>query len=213
LAADLLQEIGKKKLAKEDLLALVEKDFGLIAKVLDGTNSPEASIRYGCGKILTDLSEKHPEKLYPYIDRIIELLDSKYRILTWNAIVSIANLTKVDHEKRFDAIFRKYYDFLDSEYIVTVANVVGNSGRIAVAKPYLVQDIARELLKVEGLSTTPHLTEECKRVIMEYAIQSFEAFFDKVKDKPRVLSFVERQVASPRKSLAKKASNFLEKWT
>ena len=84
--------------------------------------------------------------------------------------------------------------------MVTVANLVGSSGKIALAKPYLIQDITRELLKVEGLSTTPHLTEECKRVITEHAIQSFDLFFDRVKAKNDVLSFVKRQVGSSRKS-------------
>ena len=56
-----------------------------------------------------DLSEERPEQLYPYMDFFITLLDSKYRILTWNAIGIIANLTQVDKENKFDVIFEKYY--------------------------------------------------------------------------------------------------------
>ncbi len=143
----------------------------------------------------------------------MKLLDSKYRILTWNAMAVIANLTVVDVDRAFDAIFGKYYSFLNDEYMVTVANVVGNSAKIASAKPYLVQKITAELLKVEEISVTPHLTEECKRVIAEHAIKAFDVFFDKVEAKAKVISFVKRQLESPRASLRREAERFLEKWT
>jgi predicted house-cleaning noncanonical NTP pyrophosphatase (MazG superfamily) len=96
--------------------------------------------------------------------------------------------------------------------MVTVANVVGNSGKIALAKPYLAQKIANELLKVENIPTTPHLTEECKRVIAEKAIESFDLFFDRIDTKQKVFSFAKRQLDSPRRTLKKEAENFLRKW-
>jgi hypothetical protein len=160
-----------------------------------------------------DLSEKDPEKLYPHMDSFIDLLDSKHRILIWNALAIIANLAKVDKDKKFDAIFNKYYGFLNDEYMVTVANVAGNSGKIALAKPYLIPKITNELLKVEKVQTTPHLTEECRRVIAKKTIASFDLFYDSIKDKDRVISFVKKYVNNPRKSLKKRASDFLKKWT
>ena len=185
----------------------------LLLEVLKGTSSTKAGIRYGCGKVLMDYSEEHPEKLYPHFEAFVKLLDSKYRILTWNAMAVIANLTKIDEGQAFDAVFDKYYSFLNDEYMVTVANVVGNSAKIASAKPYLVQRITAELLKVEGISVTPHLTEECKRVIAEQAIKALDVFFDKIEAKARVISFVKRQLKSPRASLRREAACFLKKWT
>ena len=135
----------------------------------------------------------------------IALLDSEHRILTWNAMAIIANLAKVDRAKKFDAIFDKYFDFLDDEYMVTVANVVGQPGKIAIAKPHLIPKIMKGLLRVERISTTPHLTEECKRVIVEKAICSFDMFFDEISDKAEVIAFVKRQITSPRKTLRVKA--------
>ena len=141
---------------------IVESNFGLVPDLLRGTISSKTTVRYGCGKVLMDLSEKHPYMLYPYIDSFIELLDSEHRILKWNAMAIIANLTKVDVDLRFDANFYKYYSFLSNEYMVTVANIVKNSAKIAIEKPYLTQKIINELLKVQNLKLTPHLTEECK---------------------------------------------------
>jgi len=208
---DLLQKLGSKAFTKEELLQKVEKDFSLLPVVLKGTFSSKATVRYGCAKVLMDMSEKYPEILYPYFDDFIVLLKSKYRILTWNAIAIIANLTRVDRDRKFDAIFDQYYGFLNNEYMVTVANVVGNSAKIALAKPHLVQRITSKLLKIENIKLTPHLTAECKRVIIEHTIKSLDVFFEKIEAKEQVLSFVRKQLCSTRTSLRKEAQSFLEK--
>ena len=205
------QKLADKSITKEALLQEVMHNSDLLSEVIRGISSSKAAIRYGCTKILTDLSEEQPEKLYPYLDEFIELLDSKYRILIWTAITIIANLSKVDKERKIDAIFNKYYSYLDNDYLVTVATVVGNSAKIALAKPYLTQKITAELLKVDDVPVMPHLTEECKRVIMEKAIDCFDAFFDQLQDKAEVLSLVKRQLDSPRTSLRTKAKSFLKK--
>jgi hypothetical protein len=212
---ELLQRLVDKSMTKEELLRKVKQDFNLLPKILDGVASSRATTRYSCAKVLKDLSEEYPEELYQHMNSFIELLDSKYRILTWNAMAIIANLSKVDKDGKFDAIFSKYYSFLNDDYMVTVANVVGNSSKIALAKPYLIPKITDDLLKVENISTTPRLTEECARVIAEKAIKSFSLFFDKIQDKKsqqKVLSFVERQLDSSRMTLRKAANNFLDKW-
>ena len=212
MESELLQKLANKSITKKELLQRMEQNFNLLPEVLNGVSSSKAAIRYGCAKVLMDLSEEHPEQLYPHMDSFINLLDSKYRILTWNAMAIIANLAKVDEDKKFDAIFDKYYSFLNDAYMVTVANVVGNSAKIALAKPHLTQKITKELLKVENISTTPHLTEECKRVIAEHTIKSFALFFNNIEQKEKVISFVANHTNSPRKTLRKAAEDFLTKF-
>ena len=209
---NLLQNLADKSITKQDLLRTLEGDFSILPIIVDGVASPKAAVRYGCASVLMDLSRDHPESLYPYYSYFEELLDSKYRILTWSALAILANLASVDVDKRFDAIFSKYYSLLNDGYMVTVANVVGNSGKIALAKPYLSQRIADELLKVDKISITPHLTEECKRVIAGAAIESFDVFFKQVKNRGEILEFVKSQLNSPRASLRVKAERFIKKW-
>jgi hypothetical protein len=96
--------------------------------------------------------------------------------------------------------------------MITVANVVGNSSKIAQAKPYLIPKITDELLKVENIPTTLHLTEECKRLIVQKTIQTLSSFFEKIEQKDRVISFVKSHLDSPRKSLRTAAENFLRRW-
>lgn len=162
--------------------------------------------------MLADLSGKHPDKLYPYMERFIGLLDSKHRILTWNALAIVAHLTAADSQRKFDAIFDKYYSFLGNEYMVTVANTVGNSGEIAKNKPYLADRITVELLKVRSLKITPHLTEECKLVIAQQAIKTFNILINFTKNKKALLDFAEQHKKSSRDALRKEARTFLKKW-
>ena len=210
--AELLQKLVSKSMTKEELFQRVKHDYEILPEVLGGISSSRAAIRYGCASVLMDLSEEYPEKVYPYMDSFVGLLDSKYRILTWNAMAILANLARVDKDRKFDAVFDKYYSFLNDDYMVTVASVVSHSGKIALAKPYLVQKITDELLKVENTRITPHLTDECKRVIAEKAIESFDLFFDRIEDKEKVISFVKRYLDSPRKALRTEAETFLKRW-
>jgi hypothetical protein len=207
-----LEHLVDKSLTKEQLFERVKQDLTLLPTVITGMRSSKAAIRYGCGKVLMDFSEEHPEKLYPDIDFFIDMLGSPYRISIWQAMAIIANLTVVDTKKKFDTVFTDYFGFISDEYMVTVANVVGHSAKIAQAKPYLIPRITDELLKVDTLSVTPQLTEECKRVIAEKAIDSFTLFFDRVEQKDKVVAFVKKQVTSPRESLQRKAKEFLLKW-
>ncbi|KYK23814.1 hypothetical protein AYK24_00850 [Thermoplasmatales archaeon SG8-52-4] len=209
---DLLDKLVDKSITKEELFKMVKANLSLLPDIINGVSSEKAAIRYGCGKVLMDLSEEYPKKIYPHMDFFIALLDSKYRILTWQTMFIIANLTKVDTDKKFDLIFDKFYSFINNDYMVTVANIVGHSGKIALAKPYLIPQITKELLKVEKIKTTPHLTVECKKVIAEGAIQSFDMFFPQVKNKDEVISFVKKYTDSSRKTLKAKSLEFLSKW-
>jgi hypothetical protein len=209
---DLLKQLAEKAMTKKGLLEAVEQDFALVPILLEGVGSEKASVRYGCASVLVDLTEKYPEKLYPHIEFFLSLLDSRRRILLWNGLAAVANLCAVDTDKKFDVAFDKYYGFLNDEYMVTVANVVGNSAKIAQAKPYLVPRITAELLRVDGIHTSPHLTDECKRVIAEQTVKSFSQFFDLMaaKEKAQALAFVNKHADSSRLPLRKEVERFLK---
>ncbi len=210
---DVLNQLAEKSISKKELFRTVENDFTLLPLLAEGVGSQKASIRYGCSSVLVDLSAKYPEKLYPQMDFFVSLLGNKRRILVWNGMAAVANLCAVDAEKKFDAIIDKYFGFLGDEYMVTVANVVGNSARIALAKPYLVPRITIELLQVDEIQTSPHLTEECKKVIAEHAVKSFDQFFNLMgaQEKARVMAFVKKHAHSSRVPLQKEAERFLKR--
>ena len=108
----LSQALIDKTITKEELLKQAKLDSSLIQLLARGISSSKAAVRYSCAKVLMDLSDKAPERLYSYFDFFVDLLGSRYRILTRNALAIIANLTRVDPHKKFDAIFSKYYCLL-----------------------------------------------------------------------------------------------------
>ncbi len=209
----LWQKLAKKEITKQQLQQAVESNFTLLPVIIGGVSSPKASVRYACASVLMTLSENYPERLYPHIGFFMSLLNSKHRILVWNGMATLANLCAVDVDKKFDAIFDKYYGFLNDEYMVTVANVVSNSARIARAKPYLLPRITARLLGFSEISTSPHLTEECTRVVAEKAVEPFNEFFDLMDDtdKAKVAAFVKGYAESSRAQLRKKAQLFLKR--
>jgi len=210
----LLDQIADKTLTSEVLFKKVEKNFTLVPVLLEGITSTKATVRYTCAKVLVDLSGAYPENLYNYINHFIELLESDFRIIKWNAMAIIANLASVDKHKVLDDNFDKYFGLLHDGYMVTLANLAGYSSKIGLAKPYLANAVAHELLKIENITLTPNLTEECKRVIAEKAINSFDLMFSLFdeKTKTQVLSFVNKQLESPRETLKRKAKTFALKW-
>jgi hypothetical protein len=210
----LLNQIADKTLTTDVLFKKVEKDFTLVPILLEGITSTKATVRYTCARVLVDLSGIYPENLYNYINQFIELLKSDYRIIKWNAVAIIANLASVDKNKVLDDNFDKYFGLLHDGYMVTVANLATYSSKIGLAKPYLANAIAHELLKVENITLTPNLTEECKRVIAEQTINSFDLMFSLFdeKTKAEVLSFVSNQLESPRDSLKRRAKTFALRW-
>jgi len=208
---DLFEDIANKRIDRGMLLEMVLKDPGLVPKLIEGTTSSKALVRYGCANVLTDLSKERPEDLYPHFDDIAGLLDSGYRILVWNGLAMLSNLAKIDRHDRFDKIKDRYYAFLKDDYMVTVANTVDNSTAIAKAKPHLIPYITERILDVENIELTEHLTEECKNIIIQKSVAYLDSVYDEIEDRERVLSFVEKQVGSGRKTLADAAKGFLKK--
>ena len=70
-----LSRLAEKTITKEQLYREVESNWSLLPKLINGVSSTKASIRYGCGKVLMDLSEKYPDRLHPFMEVFVQLLD------------------------------------------------------------------------------------------------------------------------------------------
>ena len=183
----------------------------LIEELVQGLMASKGTLRYGCEKVLRLISEQQPELVYPFFDRYVELLGSKNSFLQWGAILTIGNLAAVDSDRRFEAIFRKYYAPITGPVMVTAANIIRSSAKIISAKPELAQKITRAILKVEKAEFQRHGEEspECRNVAVGQAIDTFDQVFDKIENKKSVVRFVKRQLGNPRPAVAKKAKAFL----
>ncbi|MDH5636133.1 MAG: hypothetical protein OEY47_05650 [Candidatus Bathyarchaeota archaeon] len=202
----ILDALGKKGIEAEDLADKVSRNPELLPEILDGVSSEEARVRFNSAKILRIISEKQPKILYSKIEFFVDLLDSENNILKWIAIDIIGNLASVDSENKFDRIFRRFYDLLSDESMITAGHVIDNSGKIAVAKPYLQDRITEKLLKVEKIE---YKTSECRNILLGKVISSFDKYIDQFENKKKMISLVRRQLKNSRKATRAKAEKFL----
>lgn len=208
---DISEELGKKETEAADIAYKVVKNPDLLPELLNGISSATARTRFASAKILRMISDKNPEILYPSMDFFVNLLDSENNILKWNAMDIIANLTVIDSENKFNRLSKRFYGFLYDGSLITAGHVVDNSGKIALAKPELQDEITKELLKVEKI---PLPTEECRNILIGKTIKAFDAYYGEVKDKRRkdkMVSFVKSKLDNPRKATKSKAQKFLRK--
>jgi hypothetical protein len=208
---------------KQDIfnsLIAKERDLKHIAKL--ATNSPEiinylitgisesnTRIKYGCINTLVIISEKNPELLYSQFDIFKEYLISKNKFIKWASILIIANMSKLDNENKFDAIFDSYFSEITGPVMITAANITKGAAIIAKAKPYLTERIKNELLKIKSAK---YQTDECLNIAFGHMISSFDRFFKQVKNKTEVMDLVKQQINNPRKPTKNKAEKFIKKW-
>lgn len=183
--------------------AFSDSDFisSLIA-ALEGTGVA----RFAAVKKLQIIAKNDPSLIYPYFSVFEDLLNNSSSILLWNAIIILSYLAEVDTEKRFDAIFDKYYGHLRDGKLVTAANILANSGRIARCRPDLSERITEQLLLADKISLP---TAECREVARRHVLSSFAEYVtDLNKNKP-VYDFVVRCSKSHRAAIKKKAEEIL----
>jgi len=204
--SDILDLLGKKEIRAEDIAEKAVNNSDFLAEILNGISSETPRVKFNCAKILRIVSGKDPQKLYSQFDFFVNLLDSENNIIKWNAMDVMADLTTVDSQKRFDKIFRKYYNLLSDASMITAGHVIDNSGKIARAKPYLQDRITKELLRVEKIQ---YKTSECRNILLGKVILSFNQYISQVDNKEQMISLAERQQNNPRRATRAKAEKFL----
>jgi len=205
---NILSAFEKKETKVEDIAEKVMKNPNLLPEFFVGISSTNPRIKFGSAKVLRIISERKPEMLYSKLDFFVNLLDSENNILKWIALDIISNLTRIDFRNEFNKLFKKFYGYLYEGSLITAGHVVDNSSKIALSKPELQDKITEELLKVEEV-TLP--TQECRNILIGKTIKAFEVYFDNLKDKDKVISFVKRQSNNPRNATKARAEKFLKR--
>jgi hypothetical protein len=208
----IILSLSQKGADREAIAAEVLKRPEMIPVLLEGLAAKKVNIKYGAEKVLRLVSEKRPELIYPHFDRFVELMEEENKFLKWGAIMIIANLVAADAEQRFEKIFDRYFAPISGPVMVTAANIIGGTAKIARAKPALTERIVSAILKVEKARYLMHeeLSPECNNVVCGHAIEALAEIYDQIRDKKRVRDFVHRQLASSRPAVQKKARAFFK---
>ena len=206
--ADVLRTLASEKDPDlDEATQLAMTDGELLRELLSGVVSKEDLYRYNCFKVLFQISEEEPTILYPEWDYFVGLLDSSNSYHRSISLRIIANLTRVDTEKRFDGTFDPYFDLLDDEKVITARYLAGSAAAIARHKPYLQARIIERLL---GIDNTHH-EEGRKDLIKGDIIQTLETLLEDSAAKEEILAFVEAQRESSSPRTRKIAKGFLKK--
>lgn len=203
-----LSDLGKENVGVESLAKKALKDEKVLSELLEGLKSSKDKIRYSSFKVLLFISEEHPEVLYPHWDEFVEKLSSDNSYHKYQGIFIIANLTRADKENKFEKIFNKYSNLLDDESFIVAANLAGNLGKIAKAKPKLQTEITNKLLSIDKT----HFIQERKDLMKSGAIESFNEYFEEAENKNKIIEFVKEQLNSKSPKTRRKAKEFLKKW-
>ena len=210
---NLLSKLGAKGADIQGIVNGLVKKSRQIPDLVEALQAEKSSKKYAYEKALRLLSEKNPEWIYPYFDVFVSMLDNDNSFLKWGAIMTVANLTAVDTEGKFEQIFNKYFRPIRDSVMVTAANIIGSSVKVVQFKPELADRIANEILKVEKANYlnkgTP--SPECRNIAIGQAIDAFDRIYEMVEPKARIVSFIKRQKTNTRKAVAKKAEDFIRK--
>lgn len=206
--AEIQKIINQKADFSVEVAGKVIEDPSLLDTIFNNISSPTARIKFRSSKILLIISDKQPLLIYPHIKFFIELLDSDNKVLLWNALDVLANLTRVDEDHEFDSIFNRYYGFLGDESMITAGHVVDNSPLIVANRPDLQNKITKRLLKINQTSRDA----ECGNILGGKVILAFEKYYDQIQDHEAVISFAQELLNSQRNATRTKAEEFLKKY-
>jgi hypothetical protein len=181
----------------------------LFPEIAEGLKSDKPRVKYGCAKALRLISEQHPDRLFPYFDFFVGLLDDENKILQWAGIFVLSHLARADDDDKFAAIFARYFSAIPGPVLITAANVIQGGARIAQAKPHLADRIAAEILKV---GSARYRTPECRNVAIGHAILALSAIVRLLRNPAPTMLFVRKQLKSPRPANRKKAEQFLKSY-
>ncbi len=151
------------------------------------------------------ICEKNPERLYPKWDHFANLLDSDNTYHKYIAVYLIANLLPADKEKHFDKIFDKYYSLLNSS-VVVAGHITALSAKIVRSRPDLEPKVTAMLLDIDNTA------QKHKDLIKSGAIDSISEYYERIKDKKKVIDFIKSLLNSESPKTRKKAKGFLKKF-
>jgi hypothetical protein len=204
----MLPDLNDKNMNVENMAKKALKEEGILSELIDNLITKNETVRYNCSKTLNLLSDEHPEVLYSKWDFFVELLNSDHTYWKLSVIPLLANLARIDTEKKFEEIFEKFFGLLNDKSMIPAAWVADNSGKIAKAKPELQTRITDNLLNIDKT----HHPSERRDLIKAGAIESFDEYFEDAKDQKRILEFVKKQLKSKSPKTRKIAKEFLKKW-
>jgi hypothetical protein len=198
--------ISKEFNAIEDLAKIAESDPYVLEGILQGVISSQDTLRFNSFMVLSHLAEHTPSVLYPHWQFFVDMLSSSNAYHRSIGVRLIADLTAIDKDKRFDAIFKSFYDLLYDEKVMVARYMVQSTSKIFKFKPYLIDGIVKRLLGVEQESRP----RSQKDLVCADIIEAFNDIYNDYPHRDEIMAFVKRQLGSSSPKGRKAAADFLK---
>jgi hypothetical protein len=201
-------DLSQKDVNIEKVAGTALKDKNFLSELVQNLRTKQETVRFNSSKVLNLISETNPEVLYPEWDYFFALLQGDNTYWKCSAIPLIANLTRVDNEKKFERIFERYFGLMNDRSFIPAAYLARSAATIVKAKPNLRHKITEKLLKIDETHHDPQRRDLVKSDIIE----AFGEYFKEAENKKRIIAFVKQQLDCDSPKTRKTASKFLKKW-
>ncbi|MEO8595300.1 MAG: hypothetical protein ABI759_18405 [Candidatus Solibacter sp.] len=185
----------------------MERNDEWVAEAMIGLRSSRGAARLDSSKALRMLSEREPELLYPHFDSFAALLDQENLVLRWNALLTLANLARVDEQAKIERILDRYLSDVWGSSMITAANAIRGAVIIATAIPALIPRVLPAIMRVEEAVYT---TAEYRNVAIGHALDGLAALAPLVDDARPLRLFAARQLGNRRLATSARARRFLK---
>ena len=181
----------------------------LISELLPYLSGNDKALKNSLIKTFAAISKKSPSSLYPHFMQFSDLMLDNDKLLQWNAIDIVANMAVVDEMDYFDqALIQRFLNLLYDDSMITATHSVDNLWKIAKSKKWTQSIIAEHLVRIDKTKRRP----ECANILTGKAIQAFSRILPEIKEKSKIIGFVERNLSNPRPATAKKAELFINRY-
>lgn len=194
----------RKKTAKRTAVRMLS--HAQVPAAVERLAAPSGTARFAAGKALAVTAAKAPERVYPHWDTVAGLLTSDSKVVRWNALQIIASLACADTQHKLDALLETYLGFIRGGNLISAANAIQGAGRIARARPDLVDRIVAAILGVEDAA---YETPECRNVALGHALGVLDELGPSVCRRSDVAAFIRRQATNSRAAVARCAERMV----
>ena len=202
----------KEKRELEFYLELLSKDTAVLPELLSILETEKTAVKYQAEKVVRQLSEKDPRRLYPYFMRVAGLFNSPNQFIKWGAILTLPNLLPVDSENQWKTVREAYLPFYKSQAIAEFGNAVQSVPKILSAHPEEEQTILPLLLDVDSrvFLHKGEVSPECKNVAKGHVLECFINLYARSSYQTQMRGFAKQNLENPRKQVRAKASKLLK---
>lgn len=205
----LIDDISAADVDVKKFTSLVIEDFQAREEVVRLVlTHPHIMVYYHCYYILDQATLERPDLFYTYWDDLVQLLEHRNSYHRDISLTLLANLTAVDKQSRFEAIFDRYFAHLHDVKFMTAVNCVQNSQKIMRFKPDLVSRIVPLLLEMDTLTVYPLRQKE---LMKSFILPILDENFDILSAAKGVLEFMSSCTTSTSPKTKNAASNLLKK--